>query len=256
MMTRCVRTGRTVNVRRREAFTLIELLTVMAIILILAGLILSIAGHVQGKASTSRATAEIQAFSTAINNYQIDNGAYPRLKAMPSPDPGASATYNTDFLDPRDASDAAVNYDPAVTTTPNYSTASKILYQFLCGQFYFDPTKGLTLYDSGAAQTYAKPTVYYTFTNSQLKYDTSGSTGPSNVTAIGDPFGFSYGYSTIYTYDLQTTPTTPPANGFNPTFDLWSTAGYSPSGGKTYPSNVSGGASATIPYHSVWVKNW
>ena len=38
------------------------------------------------------------------------------------------------------------------------------------------------------------------------------------VTAIRDPFGNSYGYSTAKAR-------TPNHRGYNPTFDLWSTAG-------------------------------
>jgi len=57
----------------------------------------------------------------------------------------------------------------------------------------------------------------------------------SNVNAIQDPFGYSYGYSTI-----QATGTDP-AKGFNPTFDLWST------GGKT------GGTAKDI---ANWITNW
>ena len=41
------------------------------------------------------------------------------------------------------------------------------------------------------------------------------------VQYIQDPFGNSYGYSTVQSGDAQTTL------GYNPTFDLWSTAGLS-----------------------------
>lgn len=61
----------------RDAFTLLELLVVIAIIAILAGLILSTAGYVQKKAARSRAEAEIQALSTALESYKADMGDYP-----------------------------------------------------------------------------------------------------------------------------------------------------------------------------------
>ena len=226
----------------------------MAIILILAGLILSIAGHVQTKASISRATAEIQAFSTAIGNYQIDNGAYPRVtKAV-------SSTANTDFLDARDNPTVPVNSDPATTSTPNYSTTSQILYRLLSGAYYYDSTSSSGLTQWSTSSPVSKPTTYYNFNNSQLKYNnlSTDAGNPTLVLAIVDPFGFSYGYSTIYQADLDANNaasppvTTPPTNGFNPTYDLWSTAGFSNSGGKAYPSGVP----TPAPYNSVWVKNW
>src|SRR5437660_10515842 len=59
------------------AFTLIELLLVIAIIIILAGLILSTAGYVQKKGARARAEAEIAAISAALESYKADNGIYP-----------------------------------------------------------------------------------------------------------------------------------------------------------------------------------
>lgn len=60
-----------------EGFTLIELLVVIAVIAILAGLILSTAGHIQKEGARSRAKAEIAALSTALESYKADMGDYP-----------------------------------------------------------------------------------------------------------------------------------------------------------------------------------
>lgn len=62
---------------RRRAFTLIEILVVISIIAILAALILGTTGYVQEKAGTSRAEAEIQALTAALESYKVDNGTYP-----------------------------------------------------------------------------------------------------------------------------------------------------------------------------------
>lgn len=62
---------------RVEGFTLIELLVVIAVIAILAGLILSTAGHIQKEGARSRAKAEIAALTTALENYKADMGDYP-----------------------------------------------------------------------------------------------------------------------------------------------------------------------------------
>jgi prepilin-type N-terminal cleavage/methylation domain-containing protein len=68
----------------QRAFTLIELLTVIAIIAVLAALILGVSGFVQEKAGNSRATTEIQALSLALESYKQDNGTYP--KGIPTSD--------------------------------------------------------------------------------------------------------------------------------------------------------------------------
>ena len=60
-----------------SAFTLLELLVVMAIIAILAGLILSTAGGIQKKAARDRAAVEIKALEASLESYKADNGDYP-----------------------------------------------------------------------------------------------------------------------------------------------------------------------------------
>lgn len=61
----------------RGGFTLLELLVVITIIAILAGLILNTAGYMQKKAARSRAEAEIAALSAALESYKADMGDYP-----------------------------------------------------------------------------------------------------------------------------------------------------------------------------------
>jgi type II secretory pathway pseudopilin PulG len=61
--------------------------------------------------------------------------------------------------------------------------------------------------------------------------------GTGTVTAIADPFGNSYGYSTAQAANPGG------AAGYNPTFDLWSTAGLT-----TTPPT------ATVT--AQWIKNW
>ena len=58
-------------------FTLIELMTVLAIIMILAGLIVAGAKYAMTKAGRSRAEAEIAAMENALENYKNDYGVYP-----------------------------------------------------------------------------------------------------------------------------------------------------------------------------------
>ena len=62
---------------RNSAFTIIELLVVIIIIMILAGLVLSISSYVQNKGARARAETEIAAISAALESYKADNGIYP-----------------------------------------------------------------------------------------------------------------------------------------------------------------------------------
>ncbi len=97
---------------RSRGFTLIELVIVMSIIIVLAGLILATSGYVQEKSKRSRTEAEIAAISAALENYKADNGIYPKEAA-------------TDDLDAKSPSSA----DPAT-----YADASFVLYRELPGK--------------------------------------------------------------------------------------------------------------------------
>jgi prepilin-type N-terminal cleavage/methylation domain-containing protein len=65
------------SLNARGAFTLIELIVVVTVIVILTGLVLSTVGYVQKKAARSRAETEIAAMSAALESYKADNGVYP-----------------------------------------------------------------------------------------------------------------------------------------------------------------------------------
>src|SRR5207302_4045068 len=105
------------------AFTIIELLVVISIIIILAGLILSTVGYVQKKGARLRAEAEIAAISAALESYKADNGIYPtdsntteKLKASLDPDGG----------------------DPS-----KFIDAGKYLYKTISGDTDGDPSTGI-----------------------------------------------------------------------------------------------------------------
>src|SRR4029453_6275600 len=103
------------GVGRYNAFTLIELVLVVGIIIVLAGLVLSTVGYARKKGARARAETEIAAISAACENYKADNGAYPTSAAT------------TEQLD----STASVN-----PTT--YQAASQYLYGQLAGDLDFD----------------------------------------------------------------------------------------------------------------------
>jgi len=67
-----------------DAFTLVELLAVITIIGILAGLTLGAAGAVRRHGATSTAKAEVAALQAACDRYYADNSAYPIGTASPT----------------------------------------------------------------------------------------------------------------------------------------------------------------------------
>jgi type II secretory pathway pseudopilin PulG len=194
--------------RDNAAFTLIELIVVTAVIIILTGLVLSTAGYIQKKGARARAETEIAALSAACESYKADNGIYPRDTTNNTTDNLAALTSHT----PPDP--LPTSYDPGNST---YSAASFYLYGQLSGNI------------SGDRSTYSQKS-YFQFKPNML----SPARGTGTVTAIRDPFGNSYGYSTANQANSS--------YGFNPTFDLWSTGG---------TSNATDAA-----YEKAWIKNW
>ncbi|MEY2492397.1 MAG: hypothetical protein QOH24_1348 [Verrucomicrobiota bacterium] len=142
----------------RAAFTILELMIVMGIILILAGFVLAVSGFVQEKGKRSRAEAEIAAMSAALESYKADNGIYPQWT-------------DTNSLDP-------TSTDPA-----SYVASGKYLYIQLAGDSDDNPTT------SSSSDT-------KNYFGSMLKPNMLNPNPPGANTYIRDPFGNCYGYST------------------------------------------------------------
>jgi len=170
------------------AFTVLELLVVITIIVILAGLILATTGYVEKKGARSRAESEMAAISAALESYKADNGIYPT-------DPGKTENVNP-------------------TTSPIPAAASLYLYEQLSGDSNND-----RVVDTKS---------YFVFKPNMLL---PAPPSTANVTAIRDPFGNPYGYSTMKAAGGS--------GGYNPTYDLWSTANANPANDQNQ-----------------WVKNW
>lgn len=63
--------------RCNAAFTLVELLTVIAIIVLLVGLTIGILGFAQGKAARSKAEGQMELISTGLMLYEKEYGEFP-----------------------------------------------------------------------------------------------------------------------------------------------------------------------------------
>jgi prepilin-type N-terminal cleavage/methylation domain-containing protein len=178
---------------RLASFTLIELLTVIAIIGILAALTLMAGEAVMNQAARSRAKSEIQAMSAALESYKADNGTYPLTNTF-------------------SGTNAYATVDPSVLPN-NYEYSSQLLYEALSGKINFEDTPV-----AGGAKS------YMAFKKNQLgNYTATANSGYSGSTStyVQDPFGNPYGY---YTGDTNVPPQNPPYNGGG-FFDLWSTGG-------------------------------
>ena len=176
-----------------RAVTIIEMLVVIMVIFILAALVLAASSYVQNKGARARAETEIAAMSAALESYKADNGIYPRQVD------GA-----TDTLDARTSFNASA-----------YSASSFYLYEQLAGVA------------SGSRTAAPTNRTYFTFKPAMLL---PAPPSTADITAIRDPFGNSYGYSTANQKDSS--------KGYNPTYDLWSTA------------------NDTASNSTKWIKNW
>lgn len=146
-----------------HGFTILELLVVLTIIIVLAGLILATSGYVQNKGARSRAEVEIAAISAALENYKADNGVYP-------------------------SNDDTRALDPATTNPNSYRPSSSYLYSQLTGD---DDANPITLTPPNAKNYFS----------SALKPNMLGPNPPGPTTYLQDPFRNSYGYSTAKAED-------------------------------------------------------
>ena len=228
------------------AFTLIEMMTVIAVIVILTGMVLSIAGYATRKGALARAEGEIQMLISACESYKSENGNYPR----DVPDGGGGVT---DMLSPKQ------HFSPV---SPLYANASLFLYKQLSG----DKTGGGSNLPDGIPDEneprYFKDVDMGKILNTRKNPTTKAII---QVNYLQDPFGFSYGYSTVAAKneeDFQrrlklATGNTPPerikndvTGGFNSgSFDLWST------GGDNTPGSPGGEDRMGLKW-AKWVKNW
>jgi general secretion pathway protein G len=157
-----------------------------------------------------------------ISSYAFDKGRRSRAETEIAAMSAALESYKADNgIYPQQAAstdllDSRTNSDPST-----YKSASLYLYSELSG---LDTSQ----------QPVTNKKSYFTF-KAQMQGHPSGST--TTIAYVSDPWGNSYGYSTAQAAAPGG------AAGFNPTFDLWSTAGPTPS-------------PAPSPPQVRWIKNW
>lgn len=102
------RTGTTTERRdRRSGFTLIEIMLVVVIIGILAGVAAVQFGGRVGQGQENACKASLQALGMALSLYELDNGSYPQSLEGLLAQPGGANNWDGPYLE-----DQAVPMDP------------------------------------------------------------------------------------------------------------------------------------------------
>lgn len=201
----------------KAAFTLIELMAVITIIVILAGLVVGGMGFVSERQAKEKARVQIALLTKALEEYKLDMGTYP-----PTTDKTGS-----------------------LATAAGTSTSS-ILYQalFKDGYDYTTPTTPPTNWDvKKATKIYLQdldPAV------SKQGWTVVGKT------TIVDPWNNEYCYRTATGTPPATGSAPVNASTQNPDFDLWSMG----KDGKTNASNPSLTTPATNNYNKDDIRNF
>lgn len=134
-----------------RGFSILELLVVVAVITILGALTINTAAFLNAKAARERARVEVQTIETALENYKVENGDYPRDAAT------------TGALNPLD------HYNPnSPVHRAAYIASGKTLYAALCpsegGKVYLTPPKGMIHPEGFLVDPFGNPYGYSTDT--------------------------------------------------------------------------------------------
>ena len=179
----------------KAAFTLIELMAVITIIVILAGLVVGGLGYVTDKQAKSKASVQIALLSKALEEYKLDMGSYP-LTANTATGLGQTpGLYQALFYEGFDYAkqNSPEKWVKTVGSNAAFSKATKIYLPDL------DPTA------------------------TKQGWVTNAATVPVVIPQLLDPWGKEYAYRTASGLPAGT-PATSPVNAdtMNPDFDLWS----------------------------------
>jgi general secretion pathway protein G len=156
------------------------------------------------------------------SGYVQKKGGRSRAEAEIAAMSAALESYKADNgIYPRDSVTDGLNARTS-TNPAEYAAASLFLYRSLSGR----EANGTPIVGARS---------YFSFKPQMISGTRDSSGNVAAATGVRDPFGNHYGYSTANQAN--------PAFGYNPTFDLWSTAGVEPS------------TSAAVAQQQ-WIKNW
>jgi prepilin-type N-terminal cleavage/methylation domain-containing protein len=125
--------------RPSAAFTLIELLAVITVIGILAGLTLGAAGAVRRHGATSTAKTEVAALQAACERYFADNNLYPTTtNSMPSPSSSFTPTASI-YTDTGKVLFASLLGSATLTNAPTSKRYFEPKPAMVNGNYFIDP---------------------------------------------------------------------------------------------------------------------
>lgn len=70
--------------RQRNAFTLVELLTVLAVIGVIAAIVIPVVSSVRGTSENTRSLSNLRQIGVALNTYAAEHGRYPSVEPEPN----------------------------------------------------------------------------------------------------------------------------------------------------------------------------
>ena len=179
----------------KSAFTLIELMAVITIIVILAGLVVGGLGYVTEKQAKSKALVQIALISKALEAYKLDIGMYPPTTTAQKAGNGTSAQslYISLFYE---------GYDYGRQASPPATWTKKI--------DNVNIPKATTIYLPDLDPTTSKQGWVDSITGTGTKV-------PPASTLVKDPYAVEYRYRSA-----RSAAGTANTDTQNPDFDLWS----------------------------------
>jgi len=175
--------------RQRSGFSLIELLIVIALIALLAGMVMAASAAIQGKMLRNRAEAFLAEIQGGLDLYKIDHGTYPINEANDR--------------------DAAAKH------------GAHVLYKHLSGDF--DPVDGEFDLDDPENKIYVES---LDFKSSQKQGKGTVGIGLGGDYVAMDPFGGLIRY--LCDPPNRVVGNKQEIRTLNPTYDLWSLGGATP----------------------------
>ncbi|MDP8263390.1 MAG: type II secretion system protein GspG [Candidatus Ancaeobacter aquaticus] len=124
--------------KRNNGFTLLELLAVIAIVIILAGILIPSVGVVRKKAKSARAQADIESLCVALKMLEADFGLYPTAT-----NPNDLADYLGEPIGKN--ADGSINLTPAATDV-TYGPYMEFKQKNLTGVRFDDPWSNAYIY--------------------------------------------------------------------------------------------------------------
>lgn len=181
-----------------SAFTLIELMAVITIIVILAGLVVGGLGYVTEKQAKSKALVQIALISKALEAYKLDIGMYPPTTTAQKTGATTSAQslYISLFYEGYDYAEKSKSGSPPATWTKKIDNV--------------DIPKATTIYLPDLDPTTSKQGWVDSITGTGTKV-------PPITTLVKDPYAVEYRYRSGKSANGTANTDTQ-----NPDFDLWS----------------------------------